>query len=200
MTGPATLSSERLRFRVVERKDATALFEAWTSDPATVRFLQWRPHQTLSEAEEFFERLEQATAKKEKSYYVVSDLQGVDVGFASLKVEDGCRAILGFVVFRAFRGRGYASEIIRRLCDWSLSEPEIFRVYALCDAENHASIRAMEKAGLAREGILQRWVVHPNLGSEPRDVISYSKTKPPNKAPEPTPGAVTPRATEGASK
>ncbi len=177
MTGPATLSSERLRFRVVEKKDAAALFHAWTSDPATVRFLQWRPHQVLSEAEEFFERLEQAAARKEKSYYVVADVHGADVGFASLKVEDGCRAILGFVVFRPFRGRGYAIEIIRTLCDWALSEPGIFRVYALCDIENHASIRAMEKAGLAREGILKRWAVHPNLGSEPRDVISYSKTK-----------------------
>ena len=186
MTGPATLSSERLRFRVVEKKDAAALFRAWTSDPDTVRFLQWRPHQVLSEAEEFFDRLEQSIGKKEKSYYVVADVQGADVGFASLKVEDGCRAILGFVVFRPFRGRGYAIEIIRTLCDWGLSEPEIFRVYALCDIENHASIRAMEKAGLAREGILQRWAVHPNLGSEPRDVISFSKTKRLNKAPEPT--------------
>ena len=187
MTGPATLSSARLRFRVVEKKDAAALFDAWTSDAGSVRFLQWRRHQMLSEAEAFFERLEQATARKEKSYYVVADRQGADVGFASLKVEVGCRAILGFVVFRAFRGRGYASEIIRTLCDWGLSQPEIFRVYALCDIENQASIRAMEKAGFAREGVLQRWAVHPNLGSEPRDVISFSKTKQPKGAPDRTP-------------
>ncbi|MES2921735.1 MAG: GNAT family protein [Verrucomicrobiota bacterium] len=181
MTGPASLSSERLSFRVVEKKDAPALFEAWTSDPVTVRYLQWRPHQTLPEAEEFFERLERATASQEKSYYVVSDLSGVDVGFASLKVEEGCRAILGFIVFSAYRGRGYASEIIRKLCDWSLSEPGIFRVYALCDVENKASIRAMVKAGFSQEGILRRWAVHPNVGSEPRDVISLAKTKTPNQ-------------------
>jgi RimJ/RimL family protein N-acetyltransferase len=177
MTGPAALSSERLRFRVVSRSDAATLFEAWTSDPETVRFLQWRPQRTLAEAEAFFAGLEQATTNQEKSYYVVSEVWGGDVGFASLKVEYGCRVILGFVVFRGFRGRGFATEIIRTLCDWSLSQPGIFRVYALCDVDNQASIRAMEKAGLAPEGVLRRWAVHPNLGSEPRDVISFAKTR-----------------------
>jgi [ribosomal protein S5]-alanine N-acetyltransferase len=181
MTGPATLSSERLRFRNVAKGDAAALFHAWSNDGDTVRFLQWRPHGTVAEAEAFFERLEEATAKKEKSYYVVSDTQNTDVGFASLKIEDGCRAIIGFIVFRPFRGRGYASEIIRTLCDWCLSAPEIFRVYALCDIENHASKRAMEKAGLTAEGVLRRWAVHPNISSEPRDVISFAKTKASNQ-------------------
>lgn len=164
------------------------MFHAWTSDHDTVRFLQWRPHQLMPEAEEFFERLEQAVTKGEKSYYVVADMQGADVGFASLKVEDGCRAMLGFIVFSPFRGRGYAVEIIRVLCDWSLSQPGIFRVYALCDIENHASSRAMERAGLAREGILKRWAVHPNLGSEPRDVISFAKAKEPNQSITDKPG------------
>jgi RimJ/RimL family protein N-acetyltransferase len=56
-----------------------------------------------------------------------------------------------------------------------LSEPEIFCVYALCYVENNASIRAMAKAGLSQEGSLRRWAVHPNIGSEPRDVISFAK-------------------------
>jgi len=182
MTGPATLSSERLHFRTVARSDAAALFAAWTSDPDTVRFLQWRPHRALSEAEDFLAQLERATANHEKSYYVASEVHGGDVGFASLKIEEGCRVILGFVVFRDFRGRGYACEMIRALCDWSFSQPGIFRVYALCDVDNRASIRAMEKAGLVREGILRRWAVHPNLGREPRDVISFAKTREPRPA------------------
>jgi RimJ/RimL family protein N-acetyltransferase len=182
MTGPTTLSSERLRFRVVVKRDAAALFDAWTSDSETVRYLQWQPHSSLLEAESFFERLEQATAKKEKSYFVVGDAQGLNVGFASLKIEEECRAIFGFIVFRRFRRRGYAIEIIQAMCDWCLSQPEIFRVYALCDTENHASIRALEKAGLTKEGILRRWAIHPNVGSEPRDVISFAKTKTPNQA------------------
>jgi [ribosomal protein S5]-alanine N-acetyltransferase len=35
----------------------------------------------------------------------------------------------------------------------------------------------MEKAGLARDGILRRWLVHPNISSEPRDCFSYALTR-----------------------
>ena len=36
-------------------------------------------------------------------------------------------------------------------------------VWAACDVENHSSARALEKAGLSREGILPQFSVHPNI-------------------------------------
>jgi hypothetical protein len=53
----------------------------------------------------------------------------------------------------------------------------IFRVWALCDVDNLASARVMEKVGMQREGILRRWILHPNLSDEPRDVYCYSVVK-----------------------
>jgi hypothetical protein len=35
----------------------------------------------------------------------------------------------------------------------------------------------MEKAGLQREGLLQRWGMHPNMGDAPRDCFSYAKVR-----------------------
>jgi len=35
----------------------------------------------------------------------------------------------------------------------------------------------MEEAGLEREGILRRWIIHPNSSSEPRDWFSYAKVR-----------------------
>jgi RimJ/RimL family protein N-acetyltransferase len=46
-----------------------------------------------------------------------------------------------------------------------------------CDAENFASASVMEKAGLVKEGILRRWIIHPNVSSEPRDWLSYAKVR-----------------------
>jgi RimJ/RimL family protein N-acetyltransferase len=40
--------------------------------------------------------------------------------------------------------------------------------------ENIASARVMEKAGMAREGLLRRYVVHPNISAEPRDAYLYA--------------------------
>jgi RimJ/RimL family protein N-acetyltransferase len=40
--------------------------------------------------------------------------------------------------------------------------------------DNHASARVLEKIGMTREGVLRRWIIHPNIGDEPRDSLCYS--------------------------
>ena len=66
------------------------------------------------------------------------------------------------------------TEALSEIVAWSLRQDGVWRVGAICDVENHASARVMEKAGLVREGVLKRWLVHPNLGPEPRDCFSYA--------------------------
>ena len=69
------------------------------------------------------------------------------------------------------------TEAVRAVVDWAFSLEEVFRVWAVCDTANTASARVLEKAGMAREGILRRWIVHPNVSSEPRDCFVYSKVR-----------------------
>ncbi|MGL5804920.1 MAG: hypothetical protein ACRC2R_17400 [Xenococcaceae cyanobacterium] len=38
--------------------------------------------------------------------------------------------------------------------------------YAL---HHYTSARVLEKVGMQRKGILKRWIIHPNLGDEPRN-------------------------------
>jgi RimJ/RimL family protein N-acetyltransferase len=59
----------------------------------------------------------------------------------------------------------------------ALQQPSIFRIGAVCDVENIGSARVMEKAGLLREGLLRRWLVHPNVSDEPRDCWSYARVR-----------------------
>jgi ribosomal-protein-alanine N-acetyltransferase len=58
-----------------------------------------------------------------------------------------------------------------------LRQPAVFRIGAVCDVDNIGSARVMEKAGLVREGVLRRWLVHPNISDEPRDCFSYARTR-----------------------
>ena len=69
------------------------------------------------------------------------------------------------------------TEVLATVVDWAMCQPAVWRIGDVCDVENLASARVIEKAGLAREGILRRWNIHPNLGSEPRDCFSYAKVK-----------------------
>ena len=40
---------------------------------------------------------------------------------------------------------------------------------AVCDVDNVSSARVLEKSSFTREGVLHRWLVHPNISDEPRD-------------------------------
>jgi RimJ/RimL family protein N-acetyltransferase len=84
---------------------------------------------------------------------------------------------LGYVLARPYWGRGYMTEALRALIAWALKQKSIFRVWAVCDVDNIASARVMEKAGMQREGRLKRWSVHPNLSPEPRDSYCYAIVK-----------------------
>jgi RimJ/RimL family protein N-acetyltransferase len=84
------------------------------------------------------------------------------------------RAELGYVLGRAHWRRGFMSEALRAVVGAVLARDGIYRVWAVCDVENVASARVLEKAGLTREGVLRRWSLHPNISDVPRDCYVYA--------------------------
>ena len=74
-----------------------------------------------------------------------------DIGFKG--PPDGSGAVeIGYSVLPAFRGHGYATEAARALIGWAAAQPGVRRVTAECLADNHASIRVLEKAGMQQIG------------------------------------------------
>jgi RimJ/RimL family protein N-acetyltransferase len=69
------------------------------------------------------------------------------------------------------------TEAARALVSETLARPAIWRVWAVCDVDNTASARVLEKAGLEREGTLRRYIVHPAVSPEPRDVHLYARVR-----------------------
>jgi ribosomal-protein-alanine N-acetyltransferase len=68
-------------------------------------------------------------------------------------------------------------EAAQAVSDYVLEQPAMYRVWAVCDVDNTASARVMEKIGMQREGLMRRGVLHPNISSEPRDCWLYAKVK-----------------------
>jgi len=42
------------------------------------------------------------------------------------------------------------TEAVQKVVDWALKQPEIYRVWAVCDVDNVGSARVMAKAGMTR--------------------------------------------------
>ena len=68
-------------------------------------------------------------------------------------------------------------EAAQALTEFVLQQSAMYRVWAVCDVENTASARVMEKIGMLREGLMRRGVLHPNISSKPRDCWVYAKVK-----------------------
>jgi RimJ/RimL family protein N-acetyltransferase len=79
---------------------------------------------------------------------------------------------LGYVVAPAARGRGVASELLRRLTRWAFDEAGAQRVVLLIDVENAASSRVAARAGYVREGVLRSSYVKPGPR---RDIELWSR-------------------------
>jgi ribosomal-protein-alanine N-acetyltransferase len=98
------------------------------------------------------------------------------IGMIELR-RTGHRAEMAYVLARDRWGRGLMSEAARAVADWGLAQPGIFRVWSVTDVDNAASARVLEKAGMQREGLLRRWIMHPGQGPEPRDCWCYGRVR-----------------------
>ena len=178
MNPPATFETPRLRLRVPVVEDAAAIFDAYTQDAQVARYTTWSPHRSLDETRMF---LEQYCEAGRKSGTVFSWLMTMSEGGDAAGIIDfrlaACRAEVGYVLAQPFWGHGLMTEAAGAVVEWLIAQPEIHRVWATVHPENVASQRVLEKVGMAREGVLRRWAVFPNLGPVPRDVWSFARIK-----------------------
>lgn len=174
---PEQMQTERMLLRKPALSDAQALFESYTSDPEVTRTLLWDAHTEIGQTEAFLHRSEKMWASGEAFPYVMQLAEGAElIGMIEARIH-GTTADIGYVLAERFWGQGYMTEAAIAMVEWALSQDEIFRVSATCDISNIASARVMEKAGMQREGTLHRYMIHPHLSPEPRDVYIYAKVK-----------------------
>jgi RimJ/RimL family protein N-acetyltransferase len=139
--------------------------------------MTWRPHSSVEETLEFLRRCEHVWVDGSAfpwSLWVKGT--GEFAGLLEIRV---CRSAvdLGYALSRRWWRQGLMSEALQAVVQWALEQTEIYRVWATCDVENIASARVLERVGMEREGVLRRWVVHPNLSEVPRDCLCYSVVK-----------------------
>jgi ribosomal-protein-alanine N-acetyltransferase len=157
--------------------DAASIFERYARDPEVTRYLTWRPHQNIERTQEFLRRCGAFWESREAfPWVIVPKGETGPIGMIDLRPQ-GERAEIGYVLARPYWGQGYMTEAAHAVVEWALSQPGIYRVWAVCDVENAASAKVLEKVGMLREGVLRRWIIHPNVDPVPRDCYCYAMIK-----------------------
>jgi RimJ/RimL family protein N-acetyltransferase len=173
---PAEIRTQRLLLRPPELADAEPIFQRYAQDADVTRYLLWQPHRSVDDTREFLAHAIDGMAAGQPLWAITRLDDSGPYGMIGLQVH-GHSASMGYVLAQSEWGKGYMSEAALAVAEVALAQPEIFRLWAVCDVENPASARVMEKAGMSFEGRLKRYSVHPNVGPEPRDVLLYARVR-----------------------
>lgn len=168
-----TLETDRLILRKMTPEDARAVF-AYASDPEVTRYVIWETHRSIEDSRAF---LDFAAGKYESGgepdWGIVykGDHRFIGTcGIVSWKPYHA-RAELGYALSRDYWGRGLMAEAVRAMISFGFDRMNLNRIEARCIAENAASARVLEKAGMLYEGTLRKREL---IKGEHRDIKVYS--------------------------
>lgn len=158
LTNLPTIETDRLILRKMTPGDAEAIF-AYASDLEVTRYVVWDTHRTIEDSKAFLDltvRGYESGAGPTWGVVYKGDHRFIGTcGFASLEPEHA-RAEIGYVISKEYRGRGLAPEAVRAMISFGFREMGLHRIEARCIAENAASARVMQKAGMTHEGTLRQ--------------------------------------------
>lgn len=161
-------TTENFLVRPIRLDDASLVFEHWAQEIDIAKYMTWKPHKDVEETELFIESCLDGWQNNDFTWLIETEQDKQVIGsFAASR--NGSRIETGYLLRKEYWGKGYIPEVIRAFITKAFKIDGVFRVWAVCDVDNLASKRAMEKGGLEPEGILKSWLVHPNIAAEPRD-------------------------------
>jgi len=148
-----TIETERLLLRKFKEDDAADLLE-WGSDKETVRLLYWPGVTTIAEARDSIFNFH---LTRLGSFAVELKETKKCIGNIDLRLNsEHSKVSFGYVLNRNFWGKGYMTEVLMAIIKFSFEKLQANRVASDHFAENIASGRVMEKAGMKREGITKQ--------------------------------------------
>jgi len=77
-----------------------------------------------------------------------NDRQAVGVVAFAGKPDDQGAVLIGYALYPASEGKGYATEAVRTMIQWALAQPGVRSVRALAPVWNTPAVHVAEKAGM----------------------------------------------------
>lgn len=135
--------------------DAEDIFDSYAADAEVTRYVTWRPYKDRSEVAPFpHSRLARWDSGEEFSWAITRPEEDRVIGMIACRVREHA-ADIEYVMSRNYWNRGYTTEAASAVVDRASKLDLVYRVWAVCDAENNASARVLEKLEMQREGVLR---------------------------------------------
>ena len=174
MDNTKTLETERLILRKFTILDAEDMYNNWATDTNTNKYLSWSLHNDISETREV---ITDWINRYKNGFYnwvvEVKDTHEIIGNICEEGVSEKHKTIsIGYCYGSKYWNNGYATEALRRVIEYLLTEKEFYLVSANHRSSNPASGRVMQKAGMKYDGTLRERKIDPD-GTR-SDVIFYS--------------------------
>jgi len=139
----AAYETERLSMRPFHLRDAEAVF-SYASDEETVRYLTWPAYKRIEEAQYSLRHF----LNHEGCYAITIQETNHLIGCIDLSFLSDQKATFGFVLHKKYWNQGYMSEALQGLIDYVFHSLPITEIEGLCEVDNGASARVMQKCGM----------------------------------------------------
>ncbi|MBQ8200649.1 MAG: GNAT family N-acetyltransferase [Clostridia bacterium] len=172
------LKTQRLHLREFSADDYEDV-HAYSSDYESVRHMMFGPN-TPGQTRDYLERqcVEERNAVPRMHYNIALQRQdnGRVIGGVSLHMnwrrDD---AILGAIINRHETGHGFMTEALLGVMEIAFNQLKLHRLHAVCDVDNVAMHRVMEKCGMRCEGrMIQRGKARPEAEKPYFDQFGYA--------------------------
>ncbi|MBP3703354.1 MAG: GNAT family N-acetyltransferase, partial [Lachnospiraceae bacterium] len=176
--GTKQLETSRLCLRRFKISDAEAAYRNWTSDNEVSRYVRWETHKNVAETKSLLESW--VSKYEDGSYNWAVEVKETKELIGNISVirmsEKNHNCEVGYCYGSAWWNQGYASEALKAVIDFLLSECGMYIVEAKHHSDNPASGRVMQKAGMTKEAVLNERRYNKETGDY-HDLVYYSICK-----------------------
>ncbi len=173
-----SFKTKRLIIRSPEERDGVDIFKNYSANEAVTKYLCWKPHKTVDESVDWIKLcIKKNNGITNLVFCIVLKETDECIGMIDFKI-DGFKCNFGYVLAQDYWNKGIMTEAMKPVIEHVMGRPDIVRIFATHDIENTGSGKVMEKLGMAYEGTLRKYVIHPNASPFPRDAKIYSIVKP----------------------
>jgi ribosomal-protein-alanine N-acetyltransferase len=175
--GTKYLETERLSLRRISLDDANNVYREILGNKGRLHFLDWNYAADINEAKIYIENIINSYSKETYFFWLIEEkVKQKFVGCIFVCNSDISKRIaeIEYVASDKTQGHGYMTEALYKIIDFLIKEVGYYRIEGVCNIENKASARVMEKAGMVLEGTLRGRALNMNEDGNPGDLKMYS--------------------------